>query len=203
MNKKRLVIVVLTLLVIFILPLAVSAAETIRVRGKVASATFHNQVDECSFSEATVSGIRRTVNKTEETIVVVILSNWNDCTGEFLGGASSFTTLSDSKAVTIDQVLKSAHLATTVPVYDSFTGEPVGEAQIDLTWTGNGELIRNQSKQKQNIGHCMTQYSEKATFRLADASGSISYGNTEYASGVSQNGGLSQGDNIEMSINCD
>jgi hypothetical protein len=202
MRPKKIVAVSFALLVILSLPLAVSAAKIYRFSEKVAFADFINRVDECTTTHATVAGTRQIVNKTEETVASGYFTNYNACTGAYSEG-TGYTVVSDPTAFTLDKQLKSARLAATVPMYDINTGYLVGDMHIDLTWTGTGELSRDPIKRTDESGKCKVKFSSKGTSRLADVSGSITVGTTEYALGQDVYSVLVQSKNSEMYINCD
>jgi hypothetical protein len=120
-----------------------------------------------------------------ESAVHLLIRQFDTCGGETLLDAEAFSSLADSD-LRISGNLGSATLNTTVNVYDSVSNSYF-DVLIDLTWTGTGSLLHYNRHFKDiwpGAGCKELEHSNEA-LRYAEASGTVSDGTTNFASGSS------------------
>ncbi len=99
----------------------------------------------------------------------IFIDQFDFCTGSsvfFFG----FATLADAD-FRVSRGLTSARLNTTIPVVDPF-GSPL-DVDVDLTWTGTGDLSRGNSHFHSQSPNCIVNGHSNGSFRFAEASGSV------------------------------
>ena len=120
-----------------------------------------------------------------ESAVHLLIRQFDTCEGITLLDAEAFPSLADSD-LQISGNLASATLNTTVNVYDSVSNSYF-DVLIDLTWTGTGSLLHYHRHFKDiwpGAGCKALEHSNEA-LRYAEASGTVSDGTTNFASGSS------------------
>jgi hypothetical protein len=84
--------------------------------------------------------------------------------------------------------LNSATLVATIPMTDVFTGQPLGNAEVNLSWTGIGPVTtQNNITHVRMAGFSVTSHFIGST-RDAAVTGSILFGGVDYAIGLNQAG---------------
>lgn len=116
----------------------------------------------------------------------VSILQFDNCTGEFLMDAFGSNSISASE-LQISKKLDLATLNTTVTVVDQLTNTAF-DVYVDVTWTGDGPLLKDMVRQHSNDPGCMINYHTKGTFRPADVSASVSDGTTDFAAGAEAGG---------------
>jgi hypothetical protein len=76
--------------------------------------------------------------------------------------------------------LTKARLQATIPVTDEF-GEPAGQVEVDLTWTGAGEVSSGSVRDRNTQPGLMVSAWFKGTTRPAAASGTVLLGGVNFA----------------------
>lgn len=126
----------------------------------------------------------------------VKISRYNECTAdsetEILMDASG-TVQVPKKSLAVDNQVQSAHLNTTVRVYDSVTKKEI-QLRLNLTWTGTSDVKPSQNDFFYQIPGVPVRTNQKVSSisRIAQASGSLSDGFTNYTPGVSDDAEISK-----------
>ena len=120
-----------------------------------------------------------------DSAVHLLITQFDTCEGRTLRSVDAFSSLADSD-LQISGNLGSATLNTTINVYDSVSNS-YSDLLIDLTWTGTGSLLHYNRHYKDiwpGAG-CKELYHSNEALRYAEASGTVSDGTTNFASGSS------------------
>jgi hypothetical protein len=162
-----------------------------------------NSVSACSdtgyiFTDATVQIFESFTNpgRASSQAVQVSFSVYNSCTNTEVESASNIdpsTFLADfNGTLTFSKDLSSATVNGTAPLFDNFTGAPLGTATIALTWTGYGpEFTFSSTNHARGAGFLMNSHSS-GTSRSAVVSGQlIDPSNTNFAANPTINADLS------------
>jgi hypothetical protein len=208
MKSKLLIITVLcaVMVAVFLLPAPVQAGSISKFRGDSADASFFT-VDKtgCIYTDAFVFATEGKQQSppgspgTQRWADIYIYS-YDTCSGEQLVAAFGSTGLG-SGDFQIDNKLTAGSLNTTVNVYDYVSGTSY-DVQVNLNWIGSGDLNRGRSSSSNQSGQCRYSYRWNGTWRYAEATGSISDGKTNYASGLSGYGNLQSVRSGDMVIGC-
>ena len=109
-------------------------------------------------------------------LAVVQLSQFDFCNntlGEFFG-------IADDASFEVSRQLDQAHLKASVPGFVDETGVET-PAAVDLTWTGAGQLIKENDRSRVKFpGSMLTQWL-RGTFRPAQVSGTVTVGKRNLA----------------------
>ena len=188
MKQKKLVVIVLTLLVVLLLPVIANAGPySYRRSGKSASAGLQRyDPAACIYTDIAVFPADNFTKEGDQhstgPTVFVRFHSHNTCTNEtYFDGVGLFPL--NRSDFTIDSQLQSAQLNTTVEVFDRVTSSNI-TLDIDLTWTGVGEVESGSAKFKNNLGGCKFTSRYSGTVRQAAVSGSVTYGTTNLLSGL-------------------
>jgi hypothetical protein len=168
---------------ILILHTAVWAADTFSVRGPSASSGF-SRTEGCITTEVFVFATEVKFHDppgppTPVSFADVGLFQFDDCTRTTLQEAFGDATLTD-EAFQVSRKLTSATLKATVQVTDEISGS-TSTLDIDLTWTGTGELVRETDRFHSHAPGVNFQSRFNGRFRDAEASGSVSLGGMNLA----------------------
>jgi hypothetical protein len=120
-----------------------------------------------------------------DSAVHLLIKQFDTCGGRILLDAEAFSSLADSD-LQISGNLASATLNTTVTAYDAVSNSYF-DVLIDLMWTGTGSLLHYNGHFKDiwpGAGCKELEHSNEA-LRYAEASGTVSDGTTNFASGSS------------------
>ena len=120
-----------------------------------------------------------------ESAVHLLITQFDTCDGGTLLSVDAFSSLADSD-LQISGNLGSATLNTTINVYDAVSNSYF-DVLIDLTWTGTGSLL-HYNRHFKNIwpgAGCKELEHSNEALRYAEASGIVSDGTTNFASGSS------------------
>ena len=110
---------------------------------------------------------------------------------EILMDASGTVQLAKNSLV-VDSQVRSAHLSTTVPVYDSVTEKNI-QLRLNLIWTGTSDLKQSRSDFFYQAPGVLVKTNKNfnSISRIAQASGSLSDGFTNYTSSISEDAEIS------------
>ena len=113
---------------------------------------------------------------------------------EILMDASGTVQLAKNSLV-VDSQVRSAHLSTTVPVYDSVTEKDI-QLRLNLTWTGTSDLKQSRSDFFYQAPGVLVKTGRNVDSfsRMAKASGSLSDGSINYTPGFSEEAEISTQD---------
>jgi hypothetical protein len=126
----------------------------------------------------------------------VKISRYNECAtdseSEILMDASGSAQV-PKKSLTVDNRAQSARLNTTVRAYDSVTGKDI-PLRLNLTWTGTSDAKPSQNGFFYQIPGVAVKTAQRVNSisRIAQASGSLSDGFTNYTPGVSDDAEISK-----------
>lgn len=158
--------------------------STYKFKGLGASAYF-SSVDEsgCIFTDTSVFANEQTIRiqggpATPESYVSIFISQYDSCTGTQLMAADGWALLAASD-LDVSKKLKSATLNATVPMNEYASGETFDVA-VSLAWTGVSSIGHESSQYQYRFEGCQQKSNNNGTFRLAQVSGSVSDGVTEY-----------------------
>jgi hypothetical protein len=84
-------------------------------------------------------------------------------------------------SIAFGAALSSATLVATIPMSDPFTGTPLGNAEVNLTWTGFGAVTKQTSTTHFRAPGFTVNDHSSVSFRPANVSGSILFGGVDYA----------------------
>jgi len=131
----------------------------------------------------------------------LFIDQFDFCTGESLLSAEGSAPLADPDFQVLGR-LDSATLTTTIEVCDFVSGAcfPV---DIDLTWTGTGEIERNKDSLHFDTPCCKFRQRFMGTRRVAEASGSISDGVTNFIPEPAVFAQLVTAENARVTIGCE
>lgn len=152
------------------------AASTIRFKDKGADAFFSSS-DGCLSTEAFILTGKEIYHSppgpaSNTTSAVVYLTQYDTCTGALRLAASGFAWLPAS-AFQISRDLTTASVNATVNVYDEVSGTSL-DVTVNLQWTATSPLLRQNTIQHFHSPGCNENIRNSSTYRLAQASGSIS-----------------------------
>ena len=178
---RRIALIVLALGMVLSLSVTPVAAKTetfhFSFKGQFAEAIF-STFDEtgCIETSVYVAGqegkVKQAGRPAVDSTVVVNILQFNHCTGEYLLDAFGFETLAPGDFV-IDRKINQATLATTVLVGDFVSGASF-PVDINVSWMGVGETSTTKDHEKVNEPGFKLNYRFIGTFRLAEASGTVS-----------------------------
>jgi hypothetical protein len=188
-SRRNLLIVASIAALTVAFPATASAATVYHstVSGNNATAYFYS-FDGCTETSASLFAnngkIKDSVTGHSGTSTVVLnVSRFDYCTGETFAG-NTYVELAPGQ-FTVDKTLATAKLTTTVPLFDQ-AGQPIGDVTVDITWTATSGATSGKSSSSTTFPDGSKQsFRSTGTFRQASASGSISAGNLNFASGPS------------------
>jgi len=129
----------------------------------------------------------------------VFVEIFDVCNSVSIYSASGFSDL-DDRAFQINRTLTSASLNATIPGGDSF-GNPV-DISVDLVWIGTGDLSRGTFHSHSKSPGCVINSRFHGTFRPAQASGTVSVGDTNFTPNPTDNAGLGSAKSGDLFIGC-
>ncbi len=155
-----------------------------KFKGLGASA-FFSSVDEsgCIFTQTSVFANEQTVRtqpgpSNPSSFVSVFISQFDSCTGTQLLAADGSALLA-AQDLAVSKKLESATLNTTVNMFESVSGGTF-DVNVSLTWAGVSSIGHEMSQFHYRFEGCQQKSQNNGTFRLAQVSGSVSDGVTEY-----------------------
>ena len=159
----------LTLLAMLILPAAPSSAATVYKFSTKGDALYGSSyiTDGCSYAVESVDVADS--KKTAPTISYIAYGY--DC-----NTGSSYTYYGSGTPSTFefDNNLSSAHIEADLALYDYYTGAPIGQKSLDLTWTGTGPVTKGIYKYRTTVdGQYKDSYRTSGTSRSASVTGSF------------------------------
>ncbi|HLE16220.1 MAG TPA: hypothetical protein VI776_15840 [Anaerolineales bacterium] len=206
MKKKIILSLVVTLmLVAAIRPAPAQAGDIFKFSGLNANAFFFSQEGDCV---ATFVGVFANDGKFqsppgspgEGIFADVFIDRFDFCTETSLLSAFGSTML-DNSAFSINQHLSSASLNTSIEVFD-FVTETSFAVDVNVNWTGTGDLIRQSSSFKSITPNCKFMDSFRGTFRGAEASGVVSDGITNFTPEPTSDASLSNTRSGTLVVGC-
>lgn len=171
------------------LPVVAANVNKSQFKGENAYATFY-QYDGCNSTSVSVSAFTNITKSapgapTDQMGAYLYYDNYNYCTGTY----SSSSGESPNATFTIDNQLKSASLKGTFALYDYYSGT-TKTANVNLTWTGTGDLFRNRSSYTYQTPTSLTRYRSNGENRDAAVSGSVTVDGTNVITNLSSYGSL-------------
>ena len=218
MNKQFLLtfLFLLTLLGVVAVPPAQAAdlhfaspqapgATAYRYKGEAATAYYSYTNDGCIYTDLYVFAGETTSKSgpgapVKGKVADFSLNQYDFCNDAWLSGAYGYVDLTSAN-FSIDNKLNNAHLQSNVAMYDWNTGNSFDLA-VDLTWTGIGDLTRNKSSYQYESGGCKVKSRFSGSYRMADVSGIISDGTTNYAANPAYYADLQSVKGGNMGIGC-
>jgi hypothetical protein len=151
-------------------------------RGPTAIATFIN-TSGCIYTEtavtATESQDRNEPGPGEHSsLAAVSISQFNTCTETPLYVAYGDTPLSPGE-FQISNTLDWATLNTTIPVFNEISGTTF-DVSVNLTWTATGPITRQHGNEHLHTPDCIVNSHAERDQRLAQATGTVVYGGTNF-----------------------
>lgn len=172
MKNTRKLLAVLVLLLVTFSPQTSASADMYKYEGHDAWATFYS-IEPSGCIKTAVN-----IEIGEKMIYSIALSQYDLCLGRGLLDASGYKLLSKSE-VKIEN-LNSARLKTTVHVTDEYRNIAF-DVSIDLTWIGTGNILAYHNHyHDQPWPHCNMNGIDREQYRMAQASGMISDGTTNF-----------------------
>jgi hypothetical protein len=148
-----------------------------QIRGPAADASF-SMVDQsgCVETYAHVFGANQTLKagpgKPTAILATFEFYEYNFCANEILRHISAST---DQAIFQASRQLTEARLQATMTGFDDITSAEV-QVEIDVVWTGTGELVSSSDRFRYNTLGLSYSYSFKGTNRLASAAGTLAVG---------------------------
>jgi hypothetical protein len=179
--RGQLLIAFSFLVLAFLVPKpAVAVVDSIKYKGATVAAYFSSTDpnDACLVTNATVFATEARIKEDEDKTqtnseVLLVVSRTNSCTGEALVNAFGSAT-GVAEAIQISKNLSSATVNTTVEVCDYATGADCFPVTVALTWSGTGELLKNDKhKFDSHNGSCIIHNHSQGDRRDGVASGSV------------------------------
>ena len=130
----------------------------------------------------------------------IFLSQYDQCTDTLLLAAEGITDLAEPD-LQISPRLDSATLNTTVTMFDTLTGNTF-DLSVDLSWVGVGPSSRQHSSFRFGDKDCRVISRFKGTILVADVSGTVTDGVTNFTPQSSFYGELISSQNRDMIFGC-
>ena len=164
------------------MPTAVWAGDTFNFRGPSAVGEFL-RIEGCIVTDVFVVATEGRLHDppgppTPVSFADVNLIQFDNCTGTTLLAAFGEATLTD-EAFQVNRELTSATLNATIQVTDFITGS-TSNVDVDLTWSGAGALLRESERFHFRAPGFILQSRLNATFRDAQALGSVTLGGVNW-----------------------
>jgi hypothetical protein len=139
----------------------------------------------CVVTDAFVIGAQQAAKlgpgqPTRGPVVIVLISEFNFCTFEFLRDIFGETT---DASVQADRKLSAASMEATIPAFDFVNQVPV-QVVVDLAWTGAGELTSESQRFRSKGPLSLVNFSFKGTTRPAEVSGTLTVDGENVATSV-------------------
>jgi hypothetical protein len=138
--------------------------------------------------------------KAPQSSTAIFLSQYDLCTDTLLLAAEGVTDLAEPD-LQISPRLDSATLNTTVTMFDTLTGNTF-DLSVDLSWVGVGPSSRQHSSFRFGDKDCRVISRFKGTVLVAEVSGTVTDGVTNFTPQSSFYGELISSHSREMSIGC-
>jgi len=130
----------------------------------------------------------------------IFLSQYDQCTDTLLLAAEGITDLAEPD-LQISPRLDSATLNTTVTMFDTLTGNTF-DLSVDLSWVGVGPSSRQHSSFRFGDKDCRVISRFKGTILVAEVSGTVTDGVTNFTPQSSFYGELISSQNRDMIFGC-
>ena len=138
---------------------------------------------------------------TTSSFASVTISQYDACTNTILIFAYGSAFPLTAAAFDISKKLDSAALDVTVNLFDEVSTTTF-DVDVSLSWTGTGPLSREHTNTHLHMPGCIINSRSNATFRTAEASGTVSNGATNFTPGASVDAMLAQVKNGTVTIGC-
>jgi hypothetical protein len=151
------------------------------VRGTLAEAGFDSQsgcIDTSAYVFGGIGRVKQTGKPASNSEIDVYVSRYDVCNEQSVSFAWGSIQPSGDE-LRIDKRLDSATLDATVPVTD-YDGNTV-PLQVDVTWQGVGDAVKERGRSQYSTAGFKEMSSFSGVFRDANASGTISDGQTDYS----------------------
>jgi hypothetical protein len=193
-NPRRFVVGLALALVAIALPKAAMAGSIFHFQGRFAEAYF-DSLDSANCIDTAVY-VFAEVGKSQSppgpgisgVITYGFISKYDYCGQTQLLGASFYSAIPSSD-FKLDENLNSAQLTTTVSVFDYISGTSF-PVSLALTWTAAGPAIRNNFGFHVHAPGFTANEHDNGVTRVADATGTVSDGTTNFTPQASLYGGL-------------
>lgn len=126
---------------------------------------------------------------------------YDTCTNTALLHAYGSTNPLPNSAFQVSKMLDTASLNTTINVFDEISGSSF-DVDIDLAWTATGPLNRDRAKSHVKSPGCIMNSNYLGKSRAAQASGTVSDGMVNFASGPSISATISSVRSGNVVIGC-
>jgi hypothetical protein len=206
-TKSRLLIVLMLLLAAFGQHTTAYAGNTrvFRLKGPTAIATFY-KISGCDYSETAVLVTEKErggepVPDEPLSFAAVSIFQFDLCTETLLHYAYGETSPLSAGEFQVSNTLDWATLNTTVNVFDEASGTTFDLA-INMTWIGTSPLTREHRIEHRHDPGCIVNSRFQGESRLAQATGSISDGTTNFIPEPSVDGILSSAKSGTVMIGC-
>lgn len=187
----------------FTQPSTAAAASVFHSQGRTAFAFFSSS-DGCIrtdvFVFVTESAFQIPSGESDSGLGALVSIVQFDCTGGLPLNAFVFASLEDQD-FEISNHLKSATLKTTVTLFD-FVSNTSFDVSVDMTWTGVGPRTNQRAIFHSETDGCRINGWLKGASRLAEASGTVSYGATNFTPETSTQAQLTAAKDGSVFINC-
>jgi hypothetical protein len=180
--RRQLLIALCSLVFAFLVPKpAVAAVDSIKYKGATVAAYFSSPDpnDTCLATSAVVFATEARIKEDgdkPQTVseILLVVSQTNSCTGEKLVNAFVSDAPVAAEAIQVSKNLSSATVNATVEVCDYDTGADCFPVAVALTWSGTGELKKNDPhKFDSHNGSCIIHNHSQGDHRDGVAGGSV------------------------------
>jgi hypothetical protein len=181
------------------------AADSHHSRGRIAIATFIS-TSGCIYTEtgltASESRDRIEPGQAEQSaFAAVSIVQYDTCTETLLHFAYGDSAPLSPEEFQVSNTLDSATLTTTINVFDEASGTTF-DLFINMTWTATAPVRRQQSHEHFHTPDCIVNRRLQRNDRLAQATGTISDGTTNFTLEPSVDGVLVASKNGSVVIGC-
>jgi len=206
MKKKIVFSLIIALLLVGVMrPAPVLAGDIFKFSGKNANAFFFSQEGDCV---ATFVGVFANDGKFQSPpgppgtgqFADIFIDRFDFCTETSLISAFGSRMLDESQ-FSIDQKLNSASLNTSIEMFDFVSGTSF-TVDVNLNWTGTGDLVRQSFSSKVQTPKCKFMERFRGSFRSAEASGVVTDGVTNFTPDPTSDASLGQTSSGSLVIGC-
>lgn len=205
MKKKIIFSLIIALLLLGAMrPAPALAGDIFKFSGRNAQAFFYSESDCVATFVAVFANEGRFQSPPgppgQGSFASIFIDQFDFCTGESLLIADGFKTLEESE-FTIDRQLSSASLNTSTEMFDFVSGTPF-TVDVNVNWTGTGDLFRQSFMSKFQSPHCKFMDRFRGTFRNAEASGVVTDSTTNFTPVPTSGASLGQSTSGSLVIGC-
>jgi hypothetical protein len=204
-TKLNILVVLILVVVTFGQRTTTYAADSHHSRGRIAIATFISTVD-CIYTETavTASESRDRIEPgapERSAFAAVSIVQYDTCTETLLHFAYGDSAPLLPEEFQVSNTLDSATLNTTINVFDEASGGTF-DVFIDLTWTATAPVRSQHSHEHFHTPGCIVNANLQRNDRMAQATGTISDGTTNFTLEPSVDGVLVSAKSSSVVIGC-